>query len=141
MRRVMLHQNQAVRSETAPGPASAKRYRRHRQRAGPARHNHLIGLGARNLQRCRDGLLRQLARCMPACDFLFFDRRDQFAVAQQGAAASLRIPPSPRMIIYLLSALLDFGPRVAQADGSVEHRLVRAWNPDPRRNSPAARTG
>src|SRR5579864_4013501 len=43
-----------------------------------------------------------------------------FSTAQ---AASPNRPPSPRITIRSLRLRLDFGPRVAQRDGAVEHQL------------------
>src|SRR5688500_9958470 len=42
-------------------------------------------------------------------------------------AASLRMPPSPKMVIFSLfcAALFDFRPGIAQSNGAVEHRQVR----------------
>jgi hypothetical protein len=42
---------------------------------------------------------RQFARLEPPRDLFLFHSRDEFAIAQQRARGSLRIPPSPRMII------------------------------------------
>ena len=68
-------------------------------------------------------------------------------------AASLRMPPIPRMImlgsdcqapslfVRGLLRLFDLSPGIAQRHGPVEHQVLRPSSPDRRRNNPAARTG
>ena len=100
----------------------------------------------------RDGLLRQFGgpgSARPGCRLCRLSLDSSTAAARWPSfriaeAASPRMPPIPRMIIWIslpaLLGFLDLGPGIAQRYRPVKHQLARQSYPDRRRNSPAAQT-
>ena len=121
---VMLHHGDLRLGELIAQDAVHLRLRRARERAHHGHAFHLLASGSRQAQALRDRRLRQPAGPPHVIELVLLDGGLQLAVLQHGARRVAQQTTQSQNHHWSLRFRLDFGPRVAQGDGAVEHQLL-----------------